>query len=177
VCRKKFPDLPLHLFAKRMPWQRLYVKAEWLEPVNAHGGVQSEAWMKFGEEVLVLRRKAASSGGGVQLSGPTDLDVLRWDGTCATIREEMLVNYVPGPMLSPRIIWKYLSAEVQAALLGASAVSRSRENERKSCRNSSVTHPTGACETAMQKLTEAIVFAVRQDIELPASSALPQWTK
>jgi hypothetical protein len=49
VCRKKFPDLPLHLFAKRMPWQHLYVKAEHVEPVNAHGGEQSEAWMQFGE--------------------------------------------------------------------------------------------------------------------------------
>jgi hypothetical protein len=34
------------------------------------------------------------------MSGPTDLDVLRWDGTCATIREEMLVSYVPAAMQS-----------------------------------------------------------------------------
>src|SRR5262245_40863669 len=27
VCKHKFPDLPLYLFAGRMPWQHLYVKA------------------------------------------------------------------------------------------------------------------------------------------------------
>ena len=38
VCKHKFPDLPLFLFAGRMPWKHLYVKAEWVEPVNPHGG-------------------------------------------------------------------------------------------------------------------------------------------
>jgi hypothetical protein len=177
VCRKKFPDLPLHLFGKRMPWQHLYVKAEHVEPVNAHGGEQSEAWMKFGEELLVLGRKGPGSGKGLQMSGPTDLDVLRWDGTCATIREEMLVSYVPAPMQSPRIIWKYLSAEAQEALLKSAAVARAKEQERKNCKNSSVKYPTETCAKAMQKLTDAIVVAVHQGIELPVASALPAWTK
>src|SRR6187402_125971 len=107
VCKKKFPDRPLYLFAARLPWQHRYVKAEHVEPVNAYGGEQSEAWMKFGEELVILRRRAPSAGKGAQISGPSDVDVLRWDGTCATIREEMLVSYVPAPMQSPLIIWKY----------------------------------------------------------------------
>ena len=63
VCKKKFPDLPLYLFAARLPWQHMYVKAEYVEPVNPHGGEQSEAWMKFGEEVVVLRKRAACCAG------------------------------------------------------------------------------------------------------------------
>jgi hypothetical protein len=177
VCRRRFPDLPLYLFAKRMPWQHLYVKAEWVEPVNAHGGEQSEAWMQFGEEVVVLRKRSAGSGKGVQMSGPTDLDVLRWDGTCATIRAEMLVNYVPAPMQSPRIVWKYLGGDVQQALLQSGPIARARDTEKKACRDSSVSHPTPACEKAMRQLTDAIVLAVHQDVELPATGRLPEWAK
>jgi hypothetical protein len=177
VCKHKFPDLPLYLFAGRMPWQHLYVKAEWVEPVNPHGGDQSEAWMQFGEEVVVLRKRAPGGAKGVQVSGPSDVDVLRWDGTCATIREEMLVSYVPAPMQSPRIIWKYLDAGLQEALLKNAVVARSREAEKKGCRDSSVTHPTPPCEKAMRQLTDAIALAVHQNLELPASGSVPDWVK
>jgi hypothetical protein len=175
VCKKKFPDLPLLLFAARMPWQHLYVKAEYVEPVNPHGGEQSEAWMKFGEEVVVLRKRAPSGGKGIQMSGPSDLDVLRWDGTCATIREEMLVSYIPAPMQSPRVIWKYLDSQLQEALLKNQVVARARDGEKKACRDSSLTHPTPACEKAMQKLTDAIALAVHQNIELPSAGNFPEW--
>jgi hypothetical protein len=175
VCKKKYPDLPLVLFAGRMPWQHLYVKAEHVEPVNPHGGEQNEAWMKFGEEVVVLRKRSPSSGKGIQMSGPSDVDVLRWDGTCATIREEMLVSYVPAPMQSPRIIWKYLDGQLQEALLKNQVVARARESERKSCRDSSHTHPTPVCEKAMQKLTDAIALAVHLNVELPSAGNFPEW--
>ncbi len=177
VCKHKFPDLPLYLFAGRMPWQHLYVKAEYVEPVNPHGGDQSEAWMQFGEEVVVLRRRAPGGAKGVQISGPSDLDVLRWDGTCATIRAEMFVSYVPAPMQSPRIVWKYLGAELQETLLKNAVVARSREGEKKGCRDSSLTHPTPSCEKAMRQLTDAIVLAVHQNVQLPATSTLPDWVK
>jgi hypothetical protein len=176
VCKHKFPNLPLFLFAARMPWKHLYVKAESVEPVNPHGGDQSEAWMAFGEEVVVLRKRAPGTK-GMQVSGPSDVDVLRWDGTCATIREEMLVSYVPAPMQSPRIIWKYLDADLQEALLKNSVVARSREAERKRCRDSSATHPTPSCDKAMRQLTDAIVLAVHQNVELPNSGKLPNWIK
>jgi hypothetical protein len=175
VCKKKFPDLPLVVFAGRMPWQHLYVKAEYVEPVNPHGGEQSEAWMKFGEEVVVLRKRSPSAGKGIQMSGPSDVDVLRWDGTCATIREEMLVSYVTAPMQSPRIIWKYLNGELQEALLKNQVVARARDGEKKGCRDSSLTHPTPVCEKAMQKLTDAIALAVHQNVELPSAGNFPEW--
>ncbi len=177
VCKKKFPDLPLHLFAARAPWQHQYVKAEHVEPVNPYGGEQSEAWMQFGEEVVVLRRRGGSGGKGVQVSGPSDVDVLRWDGTCATIRQEMLVSYVPAPMQSPRVIWKYLDSDLQQALLTNAVVARARDAEKKACKASSHSHPTEACAKAMQKLTDAIALAVHQNIELPSTGNTPAWVK
>jgi hypothetical protein len=172
VCRGKYPDLPLTLFAKGAPWQHRYVKAVSVEPVNAHGGPRSEAWMNFGEEVIVLRKRGAGSGSGVQISGPTDLDVLRWDGTCATVREEMFVSYVPGEMTSPRIVWKYLDDSIQEGLRKSPAVDRAQASERKQCRDSSPTKPTPSCDQAMKKLTDAIVIAVRLGLEvLPSARA------
>lgn len=175
VCKKKFPDLPLYLFAARQPWQHRYVKAEHVEPVNVYGGEQSEAWMMFGEELLILRRRAPGADKGPRISGPTDVDVLRWDGTCATIRDEMLVSYVPAPMKSPLIIWKYLSADLQQALLENAVVARSREAEKKGCRDSSPKHPTPACEKAMRQLTDAIALAVHTNIALPTTGVVPEW--
>jgi hypothetical protein len=175
VCKKKFPELPLYVFAGRMPWQHAYVKAEYVEPVNPYGGDQSEAWLKFGEEVVILRRRGPNGAKGVQISGPSDVDVLRWDGTCATIRQEMLVSYVTAPMESPRIIWKYLGGGLQEALLANKLVTRAREAEKKACRDSSQSHPTPTCDKAMQKLTDAIVLAVHQNVALPAAFSSPEW--
>jgi hypothetical protein len=80
-------------------------------------------------------------------------------------------------MQSPRIIWKYLDAGLQEALLKNSVVARSREAEKKGCRDSSVTHPTPACDKAMRQLTDAVVLAVHQNVALPSSGALPDWVK
>ena len=177
VCRGKFPDLPLAFFKKGAPWQRLYVKAETVEPVNAYGGPRSEMPMNFGEEVVVLRKRGPGATKGVHMSGPTDLDVLRWDGTCATIREEMFVSYIPGDMTSPRIVWKYLDDPIQDGLLKNAMVERARATERKQCRDSSPSQPSPACDKAMRKLTDAIVIAVRLGIELPPSQSGPAWHK
>jgi hypothetical protein len=177
VCKKKYPDLPLTLFAGRAPWQHQYVKAEHVEPVNPFGGEQSETWMKFGEEVVVLRRRESGGGKGVQISGPSDIDVLRWDGTCATIRQEMFVSYIPAPMQTPRVVWKYLASDLQQALLTNAVVARAREAEKKACRDSSQSHPTATCEKAMQKLTDAVALAVHQNVALPSTGNSPEWVK
>ena len=102
--------------------------------------------------------------------------MLRWDGTCATIREEMLVSYVPAPMQSPLIIWKYVTVDLQQALLKNAVVARSREAEKKGCRDSSPKHPTPACEKAMRQLTDAVALAVHLNVELPPSGVVPAWT-
>lgn len=176
LCKGKFPEVAIKLFSKGMPWQKAYVKAEYLEPVNAYGGHQSEHWLQFGEEVLVIKKHGGAKG-GVQVSGPRDVDILRLDGTCATVRSEMLVNHVPGQIRRPHIIWKYLDGALQEALLTDKLVKQASEREREACRGSSVTHPEGACDKAMKVLTEAIVTAVRKDITLPPPEKSPAWAK
>jgi hypothetical protein len=177
VCSSKYPELALFLFSRGTPWQRMYVKAERVEPVNTYDGERSDRWLAFGEEVLVLREHGPGAAQKVVISGPTDVDVLRWDGTCATIRKEMLVTYVPAPMDSVRIIWRYLDADVQEALLADELVVRAQDAERKACRGSSVKHPSEACEKAMKRLTDVIMLALKRDkgITLAAPAARPEW--
>ncbi len=175
LCRGKFPSVSLAMFAKAAPWKHLFVQAVSIEPINVHGGPRSESMMSFGEEVVVLRRRGPGSGKSVQMSGPTDLDVLRWDGTCATIREELFVTYNQGVVTAPHIVWKYLDDSVQEGLRKNAAVEHAMTRERKSCRDSSPTKRTPDCDKAMKKLTDTIVLAVRSGLDVPKPETTPEW--
>ena len=178
LCKGKYPDLALVMFSKAMPWQHAYVKAEHVEPVNVYGGPTDEQWMFFGEEVVLLHKHTGTSKQrGVQISGPEDVDVLRADGTCATIRQEMLVSYATGAMTSPHVVWKYLDAAMQQALLADKSVQQAQAAERKICRSESVTHPEEACAKQMATLTQAVIAAVKKGIALPAPEKRPEWAK
>jgi hypothetical protein len=176
VCHGRYPGLALAMFEKGTPWRRGYVKVETLEPVNMYDGERSENWLSFGEEVLVLRTRGASGKSKVQVSGPTDVDVLRWDGTCATIRQEMLAPYPTNTsVLTARIVWKYLDEPTQEALLANHWVQSASDKERPLCRGSTMKHPDAPCDKASRKLTDAIAVAVRSGISLPTPSKLPAW--
>jgi hypothetical protein len=176
VCHGKYPDLALAMLAKGTPWRRGYVKVETLEPVNMYEGERNEEWLAFGEEVLILRTRGPAGRGGVQISGPTDVDILRWDGTCATIREEMLAPYPTNTsVLTARVVWKYLGTATQEALLTSPLVKYASDKERPACRGSTMKHPDAACDKASRKLTEAISVALRAGVTLPIPEKLPAW--
>ncbi|HTQ06666.1 MAG TPA: hypothetical protein VMI54_22575 [Polyangiaceae bacterium] len=176
VCRGKYPDLALAMFEKGTPWRRGYVKVETLEPVNMYDGERSENWLSFGEEVLVLRTRGPGAAARVQVSGPTDVDILRWDGTCATIRQEMLAPYPTNTsVLTARIVWKYLDTPTQEALLADHWVQSASEKERPLCHGSTMKHPDAPCDKASRKLTDAIAVAVRGGLVLPTPSKIPAW--
>jgi hypothetical protein len=176
VCRGRYPGLALAMFEKGTPWRRGYVKVETLEPVNMYDGERSDNWLSFGEEVLVLRTRGPSGKSKVQVSGPTDVDILRWDGTCATVRQEMLAPYPTNTsVLTARIVWKYLDEPTQEALLANHWVQSASDRERPLCRGSTMKHPDAPCDKASRKLTDAIAVAVRSGIALPTPSKLPAW--
>jgi len=177
VCHTKYDDLALTLFAKGTPWQRWYVKPQYLEPVNVYEGERSDHWLEFSEEVLVIGVHSAGSRPGVQVSGPTDVDVLRWDGTCATIRQEMFAHAPPTTPTAQLILWKYLDESLQNALLADPSVKKASEKEHTVCKGLSLKHPEGACLKAMKGLTEAIAAAVRGGLALPRPAKLPAWNK
>lgn len=176
VCRGKYPDVALAMFEKGTPWRRGYVKVETLEPVNVYDGERGDNWLSFGEEVLILRARGGNASSEVQVSGPTDVDILRWDGTCATIRREMLAPYPTNTsVLTARIVWKYLDTPTQAALLTNRWVQTASEKERPLCHGSTMKHPDAPCDKASRKLADAIAVAVRGGLALPAPSKIPVW--
>jgi hypothetical protein len=176
VCRGKYADLALAMLAKGTPWVRGYLKVEKLDPVNIYDGERSDEWLAFGEEVLVLRTRGPGSRTGVQVSGPTDVDILRWDGTCATIRQEMLARYPTNTSIgTARVVWKYLSTPMQEALLTSPLVQHASSKEQPACRGSTMKHPDAACDKASRKLTEAINNVLHVGLALPEPAKLPAW--
>jgi hypothetical protein len=175
VCHGRFPDLALYLFAKSSPWQRAYLKVQTVEPVNMYDGARSDRWLEFGEEVLVLKRHGGGGKGGVQVSGPVDLDILRLDGTCATVRQEFVAPYMTGAVQVARVVWKYVDPGIQEALLSDRAVARASEKERPACKGSTMKSPAAACDKAQKNLSDAIGIALRLGAEVPAPAKVPRW--
>ncbi|MEP7124758.1 MAG: hypothetical protein ABJE95_27770, partial [Byssovorax sp.] len=84
LCAGFFPDTALAMFTKGTPWTRGYLRMN-VEAWNASGGMSSSDKLVFDEEVLIVAHRSADTG-GMQVSGSTgSYDVLRWDGTCASL--------------------------------------------------------------------------------------------
>lgn len=177
LCRGRFPSLALVLFEKHAPWEHLYVRVEEADPVNSYGGPRSDSQLEFGEEVVLLKHVDSNARGGMSVSGASDVDILRLDGTCATIREEMLVRYVPGAVKTAPVVWKFLDDETQRALLSDRRVERAQKTERQGCRGMSVNQRDEACARATQALNDAILLALRKGIALPEPSKIPRWAE
>lgn len=173
VCRGRYPGLAISMFEKDTPWQRRYVDVAQIEPVNTYGG-KTTAPLVFTEEVLVLHNQGSGSDTMV-ISGASDVDVLRWDGTCATVREEFLAEHRTPTIKNANIVWRYLDDETQKGLLEAKYVQLRYGQQRKACRRSSASNPSEICRKATERLNDAITVAVRGGIELPEPGQLPTW--
>ncbi len=170
TCHGRYPSMAIAMFEKHTPWQRLYLKAVTLEAVNAYGDRSTTAPMVFGEEVIVLRSASPLSSGKLQVSS-SDIDVLRWDGTCTTVARE-LFSATPMPNTVQPIEWRYLEDSFQAALLKSKYVAITYERLRFACNGSS---DAAKCRKATERLNEAIGVAVRGGIVLPTPEKLPKW--
>ncbi len=176
LCRRRFGNLALYLFSSSSPWERIYVNAPGVEPLNAYGGERSRERLQLGEEVLLLRRHGSSQATGMQVSGPADVDILRWDGTCATIPTELLTEAKPWRVLAARILWKYLDGAIQQALLRDPRVAEALERQDAACHGSSLRSPNKTCDQAILRVTEAVTTALRGGLELPEPHRVPLWT-
>ena len=166
LCENKYPDLALVWFAKGTPWTRRYVKPPALEPHNALGGPAGETKLVKGEEVLLLQQHG---DGDAKVSDGVAYDVLRWDGTCASLSEVEMTENVPTQLKNALIGWRYLDVHIQTALFKDSAIEKAQLAATKACKGS-----TGsACTQAIHNLSAAIASAVRKGIELPAPRRTP----
>jgi len=171
LCQGSFPGVALVMFEKSSPWKRGYMRAE-VEPVNASGGMTGEGKLLPGEEVLIVRVRAQPAG-GMQVTGAGGWDVLRWDGTCATVSEGEMGFEQNGHLKAAVVTFRYLDEPIREALRTNAAVDEAYQNRRRHCKGATMGEVSQECEKWDRKLTEAVVATVRGGIELPTPEKLP----
>lgn len=154
MCAAAYPDVALAMFAKGTPWTRVWLAGD-VEAWSASGGFTARQQLAFDEEVLVLSRHAAPAG-GIQISGNTSFDVLRWDGSCVSVMEGELTTKKPPTPKAATMSWNRLEESTKRALLTSHKVKSSRDALEKACGGEK-----DACTKAEQNFAHAIAHAVR----------------
>lgn len=174
LCAGAYPELALYFFSQPSPWSRLYVAVRQAEPFNGMGGPSSDQNLIFDEELLVLSKHTPDLQ-GMSVSGVgASYDVLRWDGTCATMQEaETRPTKPPSPKYAP-VEWKRINDDIREALQKDSEVDKYVEQRRKECKGVTMGVVSDKCEKATIQLQKRIVQVVRNGIELPLPSRVPQ---
>jgi hypothetical protein len=163
------------MFEKRAPWQHVYVKVKDVAAINSHGGPASPARLEFLEEVVVLRQRPNKYREMVA-DMPNSYDVLRFDGTCATLAEDEFMT--KKPVLPPRVapfVWSQIDPGIRRALTADAKVEKARLNQTEVCHGSVLTGGSGACKDATQQLARAMLAAVNETDALPLPAELPAW--
>jgi hypothetical protein len=173
LCNGVYPELALYFFQKGSPWRRAYVAVKEVAPFNGLGGPSAEEKLTLDEELLVLSQMKADTG-GMQVSGAgASFDVLRWDGTCATLSAEEVRFTAPPKPKHATIPWRSLADETQNALLQNDAISKTATERRKECKGATVGSVTAKCEKLDRKLNEVVFDAVRAGTKVPQPTKVP----
>lgn len=172
LCQSFHPDVALVLFAKDSPFTRGYLTRD-TEAWNASGGVSSSDKMVFDEEVLILAHRAPDTGGMVVSGAGGGYDVLRWDGTCASLMsEEVRLQRPPQPKYAA-IPWKSLDAKTRDALQADEKVGKVVAERRRECKGATMGSVSLKCEKADKMMSTVIVEFVRNGGAIPSPGALP----
>jgi hypothetical protein len=171
LCKAANVGTAVRLFAKSSPFTRAYVRMREVRALNLRGGPSSDLPLTFAEEVLLLARHGGSED--IQVSGGGGYDVLRWDGTCATLSTDEIVTRLPAPPRHAPFAWKYLDDSVQEVLLKNAAIRSARATERKRCHATSDAELSPSCRDAAERLNDYVVSAIRSGLELPIAAYTP----
>jgi hypothetical protein len=173
LCADAYPELALYFFAKDSPWTRIYLSAREVEPFNGLGGPSSDKNLVFDEELLVLSERSPNLG-GMSVSGVgKSYDVLRWDGTCATLQEGEVRLYRPPSPKHANVEWRHLDMELRNAFRADKKIASLAKKRRKECKGVTMGAVSAACEKADAQLKERVVTLVRTGFEVPKPKTLP----
>ena len=161
------------MFEKSAPWQHVFVKVADVAPINVLGGPTGETRMEFLEEVVVLRRRVIRYG-EMEVSVPDSFDVLRLDGTCASLAEDEFMSHRPAvrPKYAP-VVWQQIDGAMREVLEQNERVEQAREGQYHACRGSFLGGGGVECREATQKLARAIMTVLGQGVTLPAPNDCP----
>ena len=171
LCEGSYPDVALVLLAKDAPFTRMYMTGD-VDAWNADGGKSARTRLRFDEEVLALRKRAAPTGGIVVGSGGGFL-VMRWDGNCYTLEDSELTARRPPAVKHAPIAWRYLGERTREALLQSAKVAAAYQRRGKECKGAVSGEVTKACEQADVALSASIVSEVRAGLSVPTPARLP----
>ncbi|WP_437950850.1 hypothetical protein WME98_08645 [Sorangium sp. So ce296] len=171
LCSGFYPDVALSLFAKGSPFTRGYLTRD-TEAWNASGGSSSNDKLLFDEEVLILYHRAPDTGGMVVSGAGGGYDVLRWDGTCASLMTEEVRQHVPPkPKFAP-IPWKSLDEKTREAFQADEKVGKIVAERRKECKGATMGAVSAKCEKVDKQMGAALIEYVRGGGALPAPGPL-----
>lgn len=174
LCSGAYPELALYFFQKDSPWKRAYVSIKQAEPFNGLNGPSSDEKLVFEEELLVLQARKADLG-GMQVSGAgASYDVLRWDGTCATLSAEEVRFQGPSKPKHAAIPWRALEDATQNALLKDDGLAKIVAERKKECKGATMGTVSAKCEKADKMLNDLVVDVVRNGISVPEPAKKPQ---
>jgi hypothetical protein len=172
LCDGFFADVALSMFAKDTPWTRGYLRRE-VEAWNASGGASSSDKLVLDEEVLLVARRKADTGGMTVSGASGSYDVLRWDGTCSSLMDEEVTTKPPRAPRHAKIPWKSLGDPVRDALLANEKVGKIAAERKKECKGATMGEVSLKCVKADTALSVSVVEYVRGGGALPAPSKLP----
>jgi hypothetical protein len=164
VCASSRPEVGLALFAKDSPWTRMYLKGD-LDGWNAEGG-STRARLSFDEEVIVLKKRAPTSG-AVMVGTATSYQVIRWDGNCYSLDDGEITRRRPPHAKHAPIPWKTLSDGTRNALMNDGGVKSAYAKRGKECKGVTMGDVSMACVQADTAFSDAIVAAVKAGFALP----------
>jgi hypothetical protein len=173
LCSGFYPDVALAMLAKGTPWSRGYLRVKSAEAWNASGGVSSQDKIMFDEEFVLLTRREANTGGMTVSGAGGGYDVLRWDGSCASLQdEEVSLSVSPTPK-NAKIPWKSLDDKIRDALLADEKINKVFTARRKECKGATIGEVSSKCEKLDDQLSVVVVDYVRKGGSVPAPSKLP----
>lgn len=176
ICRGRHASVALALFRRSAPWEHVFVKVRDVAAVNQLGGPIGDPRLVYSEEVVLLQYRPYVPHDGFDMKAPDNYDVMRLDGTCATLAEDEFRVYRPKePQYAP-IVWRYLDSDVQDVLLAEEKVEQARTSQREECGGMYLGGGNAACQKATQKLAQAILAVVNDGVRLPPPEKLPAWS-
>ncbi|MFO0760310.1 MAG: hypothetical protein U0359_27765 [Byssovorax sp.] len=173
LCANFFPDATVAMFAKGTPWTRAYSRVN-VEAWNASGGAASSEKLQLEEELIIVAKRVPEAG-GMTVSGASggSYDVLRWDGSCASLMAgEVTLKPTPSPKFA-KIPWKSLADDIQAAMMNDAKVSRAVIERKKECKGASTGEVSLKCVKADEALGKAVFEYVHGGGTIPAPAKLP----
>ncbi len=174
LCDGDYPSVGLWMFSSGSPWARGYLTGKTKAVYASTSGGSTGEMMSINEEVIVLRKHSSSNPGGIVVSGAGGAyDVMRWDGSCATIETGLIrFDAIPNPK-NARIIWSRLEVDIRDALKEDEVVRKAYIKLRKECKGVTMGDVSAKCVKADDALSKTLAAHVRDKGGVPAPSKVP----